>query len=80
MLITQVDHTDPGVASMMSTEFHEIVQENLSIAKQHNSRLYHKLCDAYVRKDMDGILTISEALSDLLAQKDKASLGGASNF
>ena len=60
---------------MDTFEFHEIVKENISIAKKHNFRLYQDLCSAYAQNDYDAILTISEELSDILAQANKGSSG-----
>ena len=57
---------------MDTFEFHEIVKENLALAKQHSLRIYQNLCDAYIGKDMDEILRISEELSDLMVDAHRA--------
>lgn len=58
---------------MNTSEFHEIVLENLALAKQHNFYLYEDLCAAYESNDLDSLLMISEELSDLLAHRGNSS-------
>lgn len=58
---------------MNTSEFHEIILENLALAKQHNFYLYEDLCDAYESDDLDSMLMITEELSDLLAHRNNGS-------